>query len=129
MSVVQKTLRNPAASMPATRQPDAGSAPPTLGRNSRMKRLAGRLNLFQRTMLDWRELHPYIAVHAARITVPLDRAAAKRAIDSTLEETGLTGLELDRRRGRYEWRGGRSASELEVVSAGSDWPTTVAAVF
>ena len=115
--------------MPATRQPDAGSAPPTLGRNSRMKRLAGRLNLFQRTMLDWRELHPYIAVHAARIAEPLDTVAARRAIDETLEHAGLTGLELDRRRGRYEWRGGPSASALEVIDAGVDWATTLATVF
>ena len=94
-----------------------------------MKRLAGRLNLFQRTMLDWRELHPYIAVHAARIAEPLDTAAARRAIDETLEHAGLTGLELDRRRGRYEWRGGPSASALEVIDAGVDWATTLATVF
>ena len=58
--------------MPATRQPDDGCAPPTRARNSRMKRLAGRLNLFQRTMLDWRELHPYNAMHAAEISRPLE---------------------------------------------------------
>ena len=129
MSVVQKTLRDPATSIRVAQPGVTERTRSATGRDARMKRFSGRLNLFQRTMLDWRELHPYIAVHAARIAVPLDRAAAKRAIDSTLEETGLTGLELDRRRGRYEWRGGRSASELEVVSAGSDWPTTVAAVF
>ena len=86
-----------------------------------MKHLAGRLNLFQRTMLDWRELHPYIAVHAVRIARPLDRLAVTRAIDETLEHAGLTGLELDRRAGRYEWHGGRSTSTLEVVAAGREW--------
>ena len=94
-----------------------------------MKRLAGRLNLFQRTMLDWRELHPYVAVHAVRIARPLDRLAATRAIDETLEHAGLTGLELDRHAGRYEWRGGPSASALEVVAAGHAWQTTLAQTF
>ena len=93
-----------------------------------MRRLAGRLNLFQRTMLDWRELHPYIAVHAARIA----RAARRRArpgapSTTTLDARGLTGLELDRARGRYEWRGGPSACALEVVDAGPDWQATLAA--
>ena len=39
----------------------------------------GRLNLFQATMLDWRQLHPYNAVHAVRIARVLDEAALARA--------------------------------------------------
>jgi hypothetical protein len=94
-----------------------------------MKRLAGRLNLFQRTMLDWRELHPYIAVHAARLERPLDAAQATRAIDETLQQAGLTGLELDRGAGRYQWRGGPSSSTLEIVAAGADWQRALAQTF
>jgi len=94
-----------------------------------MKPLAGRLNLFQRTMLDWRELHPYIAVHAARVPRPLDRGAATHAINDTLEHAGLTGLELDRDAGRYEWRGGPSGSTLGVIAAGQDWRATLAHAF
>src|SRR4029078_4614134 len=40
----------------------------------------GRLNVFQAAMLGWRDLHPYNAVHAARIGRPLDRDALERAI-------------------------------------------------
>lgn len=86
-----------------------------------MNRLPGRLNLFQSTMLDWRDQHPYIAVHALRIPRPLDRDALQRATDAELAQAGLTGLELDRRRGRYAWHGGPVASPIEVVAAGSDW--------
>jgi hypothetical protein len=125
MVVVQKTSQVPAYPAPPRR------ARRTQHRAKRMtmKRLAGRLNLFQRTMLDWRDLHPYIAVHAVRVPQPLDRLAVMRAIDETLEHAGLTGLELDRDRGRYEWHGGASANKLEIVAAGDAWQPTLARTF
>ena len=130
MSVVQKNLQDPTAPLRARRPvPADGDRSIDSRRVPPMKVLAGRLNVFQRTMLDWRELYPYIAVHAARIAGPFDYAAAKRAIDGTLEHAGLTGLALDARRGRYEWRGGPSMSTLEVIAAGSDWTATLANVF
>ena len=94
-----------------------------------MKRLPGRLNLFQRTMLEWRDLHPYNAVHAVRVAGALTRDAVTRAIDETLEHGGLTGLELDRDAGRYGWHGGRAASALEVVPAGAEWRRALAETF
>lgn len=80
-------------------------------------------------MLDWRDLHPYNAVHAARVERPLDRAACERAIDDTLTAAGLTGLELDRDRRRYAWHGGVSRVSLEVMPAGPDWQATLAQAF
>ena len=81
-------------------------------------------------MLDWRELHPYNAVHAARIAQPLDDARrSRRAIDGELARAGLTGLELDRARGRYAWRGGPSARTLETIEPGADWQATLAQAF
>ena len=80
-------------------------------------------------MLGWRDLHPYNAVHAARIGRPLDRDALERAIRETLASAGLTGLELDRRRRRYAWRGGPSRAIVDVVPAGDDWRETLARVF
>jgi hypothetical protein len=92
-------------------------------------RLPGRLNLFQAAMLGWRDLHPYNAVHAARIGRPLDRDALERAIRETLANAGLTELELDRRRRRYAWQGGPSRTGVDVVQAGDDWRETLARVF
>ena len=125
MSVVQKTQQLPAHAAPAMRLRGAVDG----SRGTRMKRLTGRLNLFQRTMLDWRELHPYIAVHAVRIARPLDRLAATRAINETLEHAGLTGLELDRQSARYEWHGGPSACTLDVIATGHEWQATLVQTF
>jgi hypothetical protein len=66
----------------------------------------GALNLFQAQMLRWRDLHPYNAVHAVALAGAVDAAAIERSIAAELEHSGLTGLELDRARGRYEYRGG-----------------------
>jgi len=92
-------------------------------------RFPGRLNVFQAAMLGWRDLHPYNAVHAARIGRPLDRDALERAIRETLRTAGLTGLELDRRRRRYAWRGGPSRVTVDVVPGGDDWRETLARMF
>ena len=54
--------------------------------------MRGKLNLFQATMLRWRELHPYSAVHAVHVAAPLDaarlrsgdRAANSRRADSPI---------------------------------------------
>jgi hypothetical protein len=94
-----------------------------------LKRLPGRLNLFQATMLDWRDMHPYNAVHAVRLDRPLDRDAVTRAIDETLSSAGLTGLTLDRARRRYAWRGGRSHATVEIIPAGDNWQATIARAF
>ena len=76
-----------------------------------------RLNLFQRTMLRWRDLHPYSAVHVVLVGRPLAVALLKEAIERQLETFGLTHFELDQARGHYEWRGGGQAVELEPLAA------------
>jgi hypothetical protein len=35
--------------------------------------MEGRLNIMQKAMLDWNELHPYNAIHVARVPDPLDQ--------------------------------------------------------
>ena len=77
--------------------------------------MKGRLNLFQRTMLRWRALHPYNAVHVLRIEAPLDVARLRAAIARTLEGEGLTGLHLDAARGRYEYAGGPAPLSLALL--------------
>jgi hypothetical protein len=87
--------------------------------------MKGRLNLFQRTMLRWRALHPYNAVHVLRIDAPLDVARLRAAIARVLEGEGLTGLRLELGRGRYEYAGGVAAVSLAVLPAGADATETV----
>ncbi|HEX8740674.1 MAG TPA: hypothetical protein VF925_11080 [Casimicrobiaceae bacterium] len=82
-----------------------------------MKRLRGRLNIFQITMLEWREQHPYTAVHALRLPVLPDRGTLAAAIDAERAQLGLGTLELDRRRHRYGWRGWSSTTPIEWIAA------------
>jgi hypothetical protein len=82
--------------------------------------MRGKLNLFQVTMLRWRELHPYSAVHAAHVAAPLDVARLEAAIGGELEARGLTHLTLDAARGRYDYGGGAAPVALTVLSDGGD---------
>jgi hypothetical protein len=82
--------------------------------------LEGRLNLFQRMMLRWRELHPYNPVHAVRIPAPLDRARLQACIDRHLEAVGLTGLVVDLKRWRFRYDGGPANADLSVRAATGD---------
>ncbi len=82
--------------------------------------MKGKLNLFQATMLRWRDLHPYNAVHVVRIDVPLDGARLRADIEQELARQGLTGFVLDVARRRYEYAGGAAHVDLRRVAAGSD---------
>ena len=79
-----------------------------------------RLNLFQSTMLRWRELYPYSAVHAVQVAAPLDAQGLERDIGRALDGLGLTGLVLDSRARRYAWLGGAAAVSLRVVAGGAN---------
>ena len=82
--------------------------------------MRGRLNLFQATMLRWRELYPYNAVHTVRVEVPLDAARLAHDIDTVLAARGLVGFSLDAARRQYDYEGGTPRTELEVVDGGAD---------
>ena len=108
---------------------NAGGAPTAASDAGTMSALPGRLNLFQATMLDWRDLHPYNAVHAVRIDQPFDASAVTTAIESQLSEGGLTRLVLDRRRARYAWRGGAAHVAIEIIDAGDEPAASLARAF
>jgi hypothetical protein len=82
--------------------------------------MKGRFNIFQATMLRWRELHPYNAVHVVRIDAPLDASRLTRDIDTAFATRGLTGLVLDVPRRRYEYTSGAPHTLLEVLPGGTD---------
>jgi hypothetical protein len=82
--------------------------------------MQGRLNLFQATMLRWRDLHPYSAVHVVRVMKRCDARRLEAQIAARLESAGLTGLCLDRKRARYEFTGGREAVALPVLDGRAD---------
>jgi hypothetical protein len=82
--------------------------------------MRGKLNLFQRTMLRWRELHPYSAVHAVHVAGSLDVARLETAIARELELRGITNLTLDAARGRYDYGGGAVPVVLAILPGGAD---------
>ena len=82
--------------------------------------MRGKLNLFQVTMLRWRELHPYSAVHAVHVASPLDALRLEDAIRRELEARGLTYLTLDAVRGRFDYAGGEARAALAVLPGGAD---------
>ena len=86
--------------------------------------MKGRLNIFQATMLRWRELHPYNAVHVVRVDTLLDAVRLTHDINATFAARGLTGFVVDALRRRYEYTGGAPQTALEVLPAGED-PTEV----
>jgi hypothetical protein len=79
-----------------------------------------RLNLFQRMMLRWRDLHPYNPVHVVRVPLALDAPRLRTCIAQRLEAFGLTGLALDRARWRLRYEGGPAQVDLAVTAAGGD---------
>lgn len=82
--------------------------------------MRGKLNAFQVAMLRWRELHPYNAVHVVAVRQALQPERLKASIGRELESVGITGLVLDRRGGRFEYRGGAADVPLSILSGGDD---------
>ena len=82
--------------------------------------LQGRLNTFQKTMLDWNDLYPYNAVHVVKMAAAVDLARLRQVIRDTLAFHGLTSLTLNRQRGSFQFGGGSAPSDIKVIEAGAD---------
>ncbi len=89
--------------------------------------MRGRLNAFQRTMLRFRELHPYSAVHVVDIAAPLDLTHLAATIDDELARRGITRLALDAPRRRYEYSASPGHASLRRIDAGADADARLAA--
>lgn len=77
----------------------------------------GKLNIFQRTMLIWNGIHPYNAVHVARVPYLLDMERLVNIIKRYLEMNSLTGLVIDRKRNRFQYNGGPADIEINVIDS------------
>ena len=82
--------------------------------------MRARLNSFQKTMLQWNDLHAYNAVHVVRIAGGVNLLRLRGAIDGSLESRGLTHLTLDRRQDSFAYEGGPVASEIRIISPDAD---------
>ena len=77
--------------------------------------MKGRLNIFQRTMLQWDSFYPYNAIGIMRIPARLEEAALKDALRQVLERQGIGSLEIDPRNRMYEYLSDVSGVDLTVV--------------
>jgi hypothetical protein len=68
--------------------------------------MRGKLNSFQKTMLQWNHLHAYNAVHVVRIAGELDHPRLTGVINDFLAQRGLTHLTLDLQRQTFHYGGG-----------------------
>jgi NRPS condensation-like uncharacterized protein len=80
----------------------------------------GRLNIFQKTMLQGNDLHPYNVVHVVRVPAALDLERLRSALNGTLEAHGLASLALNRSRGTYRYHGGPASSEVKTIGGGEN---------
>ena len=55
----------------------------------------GRLNVFQRVMLQWSKLSPYNAAHTYRLAGRLDLPALEEAVRETFALNGIGIAEID----------------------------------
>lgn len=76
-----------------------------------------RLNVFQRVMRDWGELHPYNAVHTYKLAGPLQVEQLREAIRQTYEHNGLGIAEFDPDGRTYRF-GTDSSPTVEVLAGG-----------
>ncbi|HEX5222321.1 MAG TPA: hypothetical protein VFZ59_22400 [Verrucomicrobiae bacterium] len=90
--------------------------------------MPGRLNIFQRVMLQWNELHPYNAVHVVRIQAVLDPERLGNVIRHLLVRLGLTGLQMDTSHGGYDYQGGPAQCEIKLVSEADPYTALVSEV-
>ena len=77
----------------------------------------GRLNAFQKVMLQWSSLHPYNATHVYKIAGPLRLGDLGEAVETTFRRHGLgiAHLSADGQSFRHETD---TQPEVEVVAAG-----------
>src|SRR4051794_4049496 len=78
--------------------------------------MPGRLNVFQRVMLQWNELHPYNAIHVVRIQAVLDQERIDSVLRHLLVRLGLTGLRIDASEAKFVYQGGPAECEIKLLT-------------
>jgi len=76
----------------------------------------GKLNVFQKTMLRWSEVHPYNAVHVVKIPQPIEMPKLTSILNSHLEGYGLTNLVVDRKHNRFHYDGGPADIKIAFIA-------------
>jgi hypothetical protein len=81
--------------------------------------IGGRLNAFQKVMLQWSGLHPYNATHVYKLAGPLRLGALRAALEDTYWQNGLGMVELDADGAGFRYLAGE-VPEIRVLPAPLD---------
>jgi len=65
--------------------------------------MKGRFNLFQASMLRWRDQHPYNGIHVFRMQGALDRGRLEQAINDVIGGLGVARVDIDAAHRHYEY--------------------------
>lgn len=84
--------------------------------------MSGRLNSFQRTMLQWNEMHPYNAAHVVRMEGGLRVGQLQRCLSATLEQRGFRRIALNGKDHTYRYENGAVPWEVKNVGSGAENP-------
>jgi hypothetical protein len=76
----------------------------------------GRLNIFQKTMLHWNDLHPYNAAHVVCVPASLDLRRLENIIERVLAAQGFGEIHLSRNKGAYHYGGIAVQCDVRHVS-------------
>jgi NRPS condensation-like uncharacterized protein len=87
----------------------------------------GKLNSFQKTMLQWNALHPYNAIHVARVPESLEPDRLSRTIQELLKQSGLGLLRIHARRGTYQYTESRENCDVRIIEGAGDALTVLLA--
>ncbi len=85
--------------------------------------MKGRLNSFQKSMVQWNQLHPYNAIHVAEVPGLLDPARLRTRINTVVQRRGMARVALDGGRFAYlpdDGKGGIADCEMITLAGGAD---------
>lgn len=82
--------------------------------------MRGRLNIFQRTMLQWDDMHPYNAVGLVRVEGRFDQDRMKVSLKLALQRYGLGKFAVDDRIRAYEYLPAGDDPAVEVIAGHGD---------
>jgi len=80
----------------------------------------GRLNSFQRMMLNWEDVRAFNAVHVARLDHRISPAEIESGVLQTLAQLGISSIEFDADRRRYEYFPDGPTPQFRVVEPSGD---------
>jgi hypothetical protein len=89
--------------------------------------VSGRLNIFQRAMLRWDDIHPYNAAHVLRVAAPLDESRLQASLEATLTAAGLGRLSIAAHERGFEYEATPGEIHIRRLAAGGEAREAVAA--